>query len=175
MQLFVTYECPRLSAWALDDARVVNQCRETAQLISTALDARGIEAPYRWTHPEHPVAKWVKADLDNLAWAVDHLRALKDEHLYRFPASKEHKSAQLVLPVADMAMAQFMKEENRLTGMPSSFCNCAGNALLDLNFHHLPVHEAYRMYLEARWATSPKPVRWTRRGRPVWTTPLELM
>ena len=165
MQLFVTSECPIESARALDDARVVNQCRETAQLICTALLDFGVSVPYRPTHPHHPVTKWVASDHDHLGWAVDHLRALRDEHLHRFPGSAEHRSAALVLPVA----CDFL--DRSMTGMPDLFQNSARNDDLGLDFTHLPVFDAYRAYLSARWLTASRAPRWTRRVAPSWHDP----
>jgi hypothetical protein len=162
MQLFVTDECPVQSAQALDDARVVNQCGETAQLICAALADVGVPTPYRTTHLRHPITRWVMADHDHLGWAVDHLRALRDEHQFRYPSSPPHRSAELVLPVA----CDFL--DRSMTGMPSGWQNSARHEALGLDFTHLPVTEAYRAYLMARWSSASRAPRWTRRAAPSW-------
>jgi len=57
VNLFATSIDPAECAASLDDARVVNPCRETAQLVSTALADAGLPNPYNPTHPHHPVTR----------------------------------------------------------------------------------------------------------------------
>ena len=76
MNLFATSTDPAECARSLDDARVVNQTRETAQLVSTAIADAGLFHPYKPTHRRHPVTRWVLADGRNFLWALDHLEPL---------------------------------------------------------------------------------------------------
>jgi len=57
MNIFVTSNCPKLSAQALDNKRVVKMVLETAQLLSTAIFINSTityDNLYKPTHVKHP-------------------------------------------------------------------------------------------------------------------------
>ena len=164
MNLFATSRDPAEAAAWLDDARVVNQTRETAQLVSTALADAGLYHPYKPTHQHHPVTRWVLADGRNFLWALDHLVALANEHRHRFPASKWHASFQAHAHVVD-ACRDLPRE------LPECLQNSARNEGLGLDFTHLEPTQAYRAYLAERWRMAReagRPPRWGSRGAPWW-------
>jgi hypothetical protein len=165
MNLFVTSSSPVLSAQALDNKRVVNQIRETCQLISTALIERGINHPSltKAGYANHPVTKWVCSSDLNLAWTVEHARALHAEKAVRWPNNRPHARSEGMLPfLAELFPA--------LPAFPYLiFCNCAGNAALGLDFKSdADVPRAYRRYMMQRWRTDKRPPVWSNRGEPSW-------
>lgn len=170
MNLFATSYCPWQSAIDLDDARVVNQCRETAQLVSSAAHLCGIwhEGLYKPTHLHHPVTNWAASGFRPFVWTVLHLDALAEEKLHRFPTAAAHASFTRLKPhLTDLV--RLMNPNACDYATPDRFANCAANASLDLNFKHIPdVHLAYREYMKARWALAKRAPRWTNRRRPEW-------
>jgi len=164
MNLFATSSCPWQCAIDLDDSRVVNQCRETAQLLCSAIHLRGRwnETLMRPTHLHHPVTKWVALNDGNFFWTWCHLEALGREKRHRYPDAPDHKSwTEYRLLTAQLGSLTY--------GKPDSFENCAANASLDLDFKHIPdVHLAYREYIKARWSMAKRAPRWTNRRRPEW-------
>lgn len=59
--IFVTDHCPRISAQALDNKRVVKMILETAQLLSTAIFINtnmAYDNIYKPTHLKHPCTIW---------------------------------------------------------------------------------------------------------------------
>ena len=64
MNIFVTSNCPKLSAQALDNKRVVKMVLETAQLLSTAIFINSTityDNLYKPTHVKHPCTIWTTA------------------------------------------------------------------------------------------------------------------
>lgn len=106
MNIFFTSLDPAECARDLDDLRVVNQLRETCQLLSGAVRHMVGANPsgpvrvagwpeldwlYSATHLQSPCARWVRSNLQNFQWTVDHAVALANEYLLRYP-SGSHKS-----------------------------------------------------------------------------------
>ena len=156
MNIFASFKCPHRSAQFLDDSRVVKMVVESAQMLSTALRFSGCSAQtlYRVTHANHGCNVWVRGNRSHYLWLVDHYEALCLEYLYRF--DKFHVT-HLMLPPE-----YFRKHGNRLPeGKLRRFANHARHSGLELDFTHLPVHDAYQAYLFARWEQQVKPCRCT--------------
>ena len=68
MNIFVTNDCPIISAQALDNKRVVKMVLETAQLLSTAIFINSNVAYdniYKATHIKHPCTIWAASTIGN--------------------------------------------------------------------------------------------------------------
>ena len=66
MNIFVTSNCPILSAQALDNKRVVKMVLETAQVLSTAIFINsGItyDGIYKPTHLKHSCTIWAAVNI----------------------------------------------------------------------------------------------------------------
>jgi hypothetical protein len=91
MNIFAVSECPRQAARDLDDARVIKQVTETAQLLSTvarllAPEWVGQMGPlFRLAHEHHPVTEWVGSSWEAFSYALEHGLALHVEYCSRFP------------------------------------------------------------------------------------------
>ena len=108
MNLFMTSPDPAECASTLDDLRVVNQLRETCQLLSGAVQEASGSGPafahreevlaagwmYAPTHLASPCARWVRGCRQNFQWTVDHALALSNEYLLRYPRGS-HKSVEV--------------------------------------------------------------------------------
>ncbi len=132
MNIFYVAECPVEAAQALVDKHVVKMVLESAQLLSTAhrvLDGQEIigTSPsgrkqkqwklydaretvlYKATHINHPSAVWIRQNVENYNWLVEHFFALLDEYTYRY--DKKHKcmgelSFQLCTPPKNLEYAE---------------------------------------------------------------------
>ena len=156
MNLFVTDSCPGRSALALDDRRLVKAVLETAQLLSTVLGG-----PYRPTHRNHPVTRWVAGAGANAAWTYAHFLALCVEYSARF--RRTHACEALA--------AGFGAALAPADGPPADFQNSARNATLGLDCTDRPVPLSYRGYLAAKWRldqAAGRPPKWTGRQPPEW-------
>lgn len=168
MNIFLTDPSPMQCARDLDDKRVVNQTRETGQLLCTALEMNGVDAealPMRPTHRGHPVTKWVAHSLENWLWTYAHFRALADEKHRRYPHRPWHATW--------LKCQAFEIYECALVSMPrrgrSPFVNFAKNDSKGLNFTHVQdVHAAYRLYMAERWTTDARVPKWTGNTSPAW-------
>jgi len=162
MQVFATDPSPEKSAMALDDKRVIKMVLETAQIICTALHARGYSTPYKPTHQRHPVVLWAAESPHNISWLIYHHIALAK--IYEGFSGRTHKSyisvgyiySGMALPICE----------------PFNFANAARRSDLNIDFTHIEdTHEAYRLYLNARWKTDIRPPVWTNRQPPKWRKP----
>lgn len=156
MNVFATYDSPWACAEALDDKRVVKMTLETTQLLCTALHAYGKKVPYKPTHLKHPITLWALQE-PSMAWLIQHGYALCHEYTHRY--GKQH-ACQKVLERIERHVPRC-----RIT---RHFVNAARHRSLELDFTHLPVHEAYRAYLSARWISDKRKPIWTNREPPEW-------
>lgn len=146
MNIFVTSPCPVESAEALDDKRVVKMVLESAQMLSMWLNERGLPAPYRATHRNHPCTQWVMQNNANAAWLYRHFVALCHEYTKRY--GKIHKCALQPHWVPLMGLDQ--------TSQPDDFVNCT-------TYRDCPVHVAYQNYLNDKWDSDKRAPTWYRR------------
>ena len=96
MNIFVTSNCPKLSAQALDNKRVVKMALETAQLLSTAIFINSTityDNLYKPTHIKHPCTIWAAANIENWDWLFQHFVALCAEYSFRY--NKQHASEKI--------------------------------------------------------------------------------
>lgn len=63
---------------------LVKMVTETAQLLSTAVNVRGGNAPYKTTHLNHPCSIFTRATRDNYAWVLELFDKLLYEYRYRY-------------------------------------------------------------------------------------------
>lgn len=158
MNIFVTDPCPKKSAQALDDKRVIKMILETAQILSTVIRGRDAvyadaNSLYRPTHTGHPCVKWAGQSKGNYVWLLDHMKALLDEYTSRF--GKEHKSGSLLHALANYADSMPSPEMTH-------FVNCT-------DFKHIPnVYDAYKQALSSKWVKDKIVPRWTKSNQPEW-------
>lgn len=154
MNIFATSNDPVQCAKVLDDKRVVKMCAESAQLLSTALQLRGIKAPCKITHVNHPVNVWVRSSRSNYIWLVEHFIALCDEKLARYPDNPSHVYQQY----ADFFKSKYFTFGN--IGL-TPFKNCAKNSKLGIDYSNISdVHLAYQLYLNDRWDSDKREPTW---------------
>lgn len=91
MNIFYLDECPVKSAVMQCDKHVVKMILESAQMLCTALHEKGIEAPYKSTHKNHPCSIWARQSDLNYAWLYEHMVELANEYTRRY--NKTHKTS----------------------------------------------------------------------------------
>lgn len=135
-------------------------------MVATALRERfGLDTQYKSTHKNHPCNVWARESAGNLQWLIDYGLWLHEESITRF--GKTHKSGEVLGDQASLFAAFCSVHENMREDM-TPFPNCARRTDMDLDFTHLPVHEAYRAYLNARWARDKRQPKWTNTSPPEW-------
>ena len=177
MNIFAVSYHPSDCARALDDKRLRKMLLETAQILCTVLNETSGNsrfAPYRSTHPGHPAVKWASANgSSNFMWLLRLGEAYVKECDYRF--GKRYAATEVIEWVRSYYELSLTsagirdKVDYVEPDGPRDFFNGARHQGLGLDFTHLPVHKAYRKYLNARWPKDKlKPV-WTRRKPPAWS------
>jgi hypothetical protein len=156
MNIFVTSSCPKKSAENLDDRRVANFCRETAQILSGALENNGLfikaiypDAPKAGkSHLKHGIIQWASATRGNYIWTYSHWTWLLKEYTARY--DKVHAYTQFV--------DQFLYYSRHVPNGPrQDFQNHARRQDRNIDFTHVKdTILAYRMYLRERWRTDPQ-------------------
>lgn len=178
MNIFAVSPDPAKCARALDDKRLRKMLLETAQILCTTLNlasGNGDFAPYRTTHPGNSIVEWASArGSANFYWLLRLGEAYSKECYYRFGTGYaateviEWVRAYYALSQQSAAIRDKVDYEDPLE--PEEFFNGARHRGLGLDFTHLPVHEAYREYLNARWPGDKRKPVWTRRKPPAWCT-----
>jgi len=96
MNIFVTDECPVLSAVALPDKHVVKMPLETCQMVSVIFSEWYYDwgnipkkdgTPYntkKGAFRNHPCTQWAAKSHENLAWLIRHGYALCNEYRHRY-------------------------------------------------------------------------------------------
>jgi hypothetical protein len=158
MQVFASSSDPTLCAQWLDDKRVNKMITESAQIICTVLRTDGIKnLPFKSTHEHHPVTKWAGSSGANLWWLLRHHFALHAEWSHRF--GKLHASG----------LSEEQTASVRITKEPQTFLNAAKSTIREVDFTWVEdVHQAYRLYLTARWLRDTLQPKWTKRSAPGW-------
>lgn len=92
MNVFILDAIPEKNVQYHADKHVVKMITEYVQLLSTTLHLIGRSdiAPFRMTHKNHPVCKWVRESSDNFKYLWELADLLGDEYTYRY--GKVHKS-----------------------------------------------------------------------------------
>ncbi len=106
------------------DQHVSKMILESAQLLCTALNKKGIKTPYRSTHMNHPCTLWVGESFDNFTWLRKLALALNTEYRYRYRKDTDHKSVAVIHEIADVRFeaigltpfAQAMPDEYKVPG-----------------------------------------------------------
>ena len=142
MNIFVTSTCPKISAQALDNKRVVKMVLETAQLLSTAIFINSditYDNLYKPTHVKHPCTIWAALNLGNWDWLFQHFIALCEEYSFRY--NKQHASEN-ILPY-------LLKHRTDIKdGSTTPFANCTRSEAMQIDFKHInDTYEAYKKYL----------------------------
>jgi hypothetical protein len=134
------------------DQHVSKMILESAQLLCTALNKKGLKTPYRSTHMNHPCTIWAGESYDNFSWLRKLAVALNAEYRYRFEKSVDHKSLSVIDEIAGerfeslglTPFAQAMPNEYKESGDPVA---------------------AYRQFYIGEKLSF---ARWTRRLKPEW-------
>lgn len=108
MNIFVVSQDPFEAASLLPNKLVVKMPLETAQILSTVLWSRGIEAPYRPTHEKHPCVLWAGETESNFIWLIKHGVGLCEEYTRRY--LKIHASQKVI----DFCFSEQPKFSSRL-------------------------------------------------------------
>ena len=151
MNIFVLDLEPAIAASYHTDRHVVKMILESAQMLCTAVNSTGIEAPYKSTHVNHPCNVWLRESQQNWLWLSNLVFHLNVEWQYRYDHKRDHKSFAAVkdLPTPDLpniGMTEFAQ------------------AMPDHCKHSNPV-VAYRQY----YAKEKRHLHeWRKVGRPYW-------
>lgn len=165
MNIFAVSKNPRKCARALDDKRCSKMILETAQMLCTVLNLEAGEqvTPYKNTHQHNPLIKWASKP-KNFAWLWEWGMELGAEHTRR--KGKVHKSHSVIIDL------QKQWPDRCFTGSrPKRFHNSARRTDLGIDFTHLPVHKAYKKYLNKRWPGDKRKPVWTKCEPPKWKKP----
>ena len=122
MNIFATNINPQEAAQDLCDKHVVKMPLETAQLLSTAVQALYPKANdlYKPTHVNHPCTRWVLESVKNFKWLYFYGVAICEEYSYRY--GKMHKSF-FIIQRASHYIGVFPKTDNTkfVLAMPDKY------------------------------------------------------
>jgi hypothetical protein len=132
MNIFALDLDPKIAARYHCDKHVVKMILETSQILCTVLHQRGIDAPYKPTHRNHPCTIWAGECRENFSWLLSLGINLAREYTNRF--RKRHASE----AVLDFAMLH-------THSLPDGTLTPFAQAMPD-EFKHSDPITAYRNY-----------------------------
>jgi len=93
MNIFVLDEDPIVAAsyYCNEHMKII---LEIAQMLCTTSWSFSVSAPYKKTHVNHVVSKWVRETIDNYNWTVIHGLAIAKQYTLRY--NKIHKSQAII-------------------------------------------------------------------------------
>lgn len=166
MNIFVTDECPYISANNLDNKRMVKMLLESVQLLCTAINEHGGITPYRTTHKNHPSAIWARETRLNFEWLFRHATQLSKNYTKVY--GKIHKCETILDKIYNDNLDEIVP-----FGPLTQFANCAAHNGKGISFkQELYAPTAYKWYLIARWNTDTKKPIWSL-GMPNWVKQLD--
>lgn len=178
MNLFLTSFDPAEIAQNLDDKRLGSQLKECNQMMSIAIHRAWTNGEDEFAahvgegrltkvnaHRNHPVTLWCSKNFRNFEfmWRVADACSAEWQHRYGRTHGSGHRTSYIVDNWT--LFVNLMPNGDR-----TDFVNCAANAGLGLDFKHLPILDAYRTYLNARWPGDTRAPTWTNREAPTWKT-----
>ena len=151
MNIFAISNSPTDCAQLLDDKRLVKMTLETTQILSTVMHSSGYIGPYKITHANHPVVKWVAENDSNFKWTVELLSEMCKEYTFRY--GKIHKCQQYI--------SIFNTVSLRSSDM-SEFADCSSSEGDD-------IYSRYKNCLVNKWKNDKRSPKWTNRNKPLWS------
>jgi len=124
MNIFILDRDIRKCAQYHCDQHVVKMILESAQMLCTTLNKRGLQTPYRSTHVNHPCVLWLDESYDNFLWLKELALELNLEYRYRFGREKDHASIGVIREIEHhrypapglTPFAQAMPDEYKVPG-----------------------------------------------------------
>lgn len=152
MNVFVLDENMKKSAEYTCDKHVVKMITEHVQLLCTTYYYCNMKqySPYKLSHYNHPIGKWLRSSLSNWIWLRDYTLILYDEYKYRYN-NRNHKAGEicksLIIPNI---------EDKGFTKMPCSMPNI---------YKEDSIVQSYRNYYNGEKLRFAK---YTKRNKPYW-------
>lgn len=92
MNIFILYDDVKENVKAYADKHVIKMLLEGVQILCSVSHLKGIEAPYRLTHANHPSVKWVCESGAHWDMLMKLVEELNNEYRYRYDRKNNHKS-----------------------------------------------------------------------------------
>lgn len=155
MNIFVLNENPSIVV-DLVDKHIVKMPLETAQMLCTVSNTKGVPAVYKSTHVKHPAVLWTMKSPSNWDWLCEHGMALCKEYTFRY--NKIHKCQQII---ADMKnRTQAIHGTTKHYSFHDDFVLC-----MPEQYKTKSAVESYRKYYRAEKFHIAK---WKNRNTPQW-------
>ncbi|MGL5232181.1 MAG: pyrimidine dimer DNA glycosylase/endonuclease V, partial [Fusobacteriaceae bacterium] len=92
MNIFILHNNAEENAKLYCNSHVVKMILESVQILCSVSHMKGIPAPYKLTHENHPCTKWVAQSEAHWDMLVNIVEALNNEYKYRYDKDINHKS-----------------------------------------------------------------------------------
>lgn len=160
MQIFATFDDPKLCAIVLDDKRVCKMIVESAQIMSTVMHLKGSKkAPYKKTHINHPCVLWTSTCPANFKWLFHHFEHLLIEYSNRFD-NKKHKCGDLTTTFIDFMLWWRNKPTTYKVKFRTEFPNVTIFGIASEEAYYENVNQLYRRHLIEKWYKDKRKPKW---------------
>lgn len=147
MNIFVTDNCPVISANRLADRHIVKMPLETAQMLSTAIQTvsnQKLDDIYKIAHLNHPCSVWVRESSGNFLWLYEHGKALCDEYTLRY--GKIHAARKVIDRCYELLVTLSLENEMDYDMTPFA------KAMPDIHKSIQNPTDAYKSYLKSKYS-----------------------
>lgn len=150
----------------LEIAQMMASCFEIKRLQDSKTPRTKVGTPYKHSHYNHPVTKWIRESKDNFLWALQHAEILDNERRIRnggLSIKPEHFSFKFIHWAAEnINDIKFPKNELTPFAIAINSKNNCYRYIQKYNLKNDPVL-AYRLYYKLD-----KPFATWKRNRPNW-------
>ncbi len=108
MNIFILSSDVKENVKAYADKHVIKMLLEAVQILCSVSHIKGIKAPYRLTHANHPSVKWVCESGAHWDMLMELVKELNHEYRYRYDKKNNHKSYDVA---KKLVKPKFDKEE----------------------------------------------------------------
>lgn len=96
MNIFILHSDAKENAKLYCDKHLVKMILESVQILCSVSRLKGIEAPYKLTHENHPCVKWVAQSEAHWDMLINMVVALNNEYKFRYNKNNNHKSYEVM-------------------------------------------------------------------------------
>lgn len=170
MNIFVTSECPKQSAVALDNRRLNKMMLETVQLFGFAMHNMQIDKNYHprkkdgtiynssGSHRKHPCTLWLQKSRGNFDWLLNHLKSMCEEYEYRYGRQSSYEEN-----IKIIESARDLWPKGDITEFADCSIHKSGDTILSYRYTMTKKWEDAKSQKDPR-----KSVSFGNRGEPEW-------
>lgn len=108
MNIFILHADAKDNAKLYCNSHIIKMILESVQILCSVSHLKGVDAPYKLTHENHPCVKWVLQSEAHWDMLVNMVTELNNEYKFRYNKSNNHKSYDVMV---NLVKSKFDRKE----------------------------------------------------------------